>query len=88
MRSLVTVAELTEMEPSRKERALDALVRRAQVGQPNGSLSAIDGQIRAFETRYEMSSDDMLARFKRREQSDTAEISRWMMLLSARARAR
>lgn len=84
--SVVAISDLAKMDQSTKDDALDDIVRRASTGKPNGSLSALDRQIRAFETRYEMSSDEMLSRFKRGEQADTAEISRWMMLLSVRRR--
>lgn len=88
MRHVVSLADLTKMDQPRKDGTLDDLVRRARSGKPNGSLSAIDTQIRAFETRYEMSSDEMLVRFQSGKQPDTADISRWMMLLSVRKRVR
>ena len=88
MRHLVPLADLTKMDQPRKDGALDDLVRRARTGKPNGSLSAIDAQLTALETRYEMTSEEMLARFKSGKQDDTADISRWMMLLSVRKRVR
>jgi hypothetical protein len=88
MRHVVPVAHLTKMEQPYKDGALDDLVRRARTGKPNGPVSALDAQVREFEARYEMSSDEMLARFCRGEQKDTADIARWMVLLSARRRVR
>lgn len=88
MRHVVSLADLTKMDQPRKDGTLDDLVRRARDGKPNGSLSAIDAQIRKFEVQYEMSSEEMLARHRNGQQADTADISRWMMLLSVRKRVR
>jgi hypothetical protein len=75
MRYVVPLAMLTDMDQPRKHGALDDLVRRARSGDPNGSITAIDAQIRAFETRYEITSEEMLARFQTGKQDDTADIS-------------
>lgn len=88
MRYVVPLAMLTDMDQPRKNGALDDLVRRARSGDPNGSITAIDAQIRAFETRYEITVEEMLARFQNGKQDDTADISRWMMLISVRKRVR
>jgi hypothetical protein len=74
------------MPPGERESALGALVQRAK-GKPNGQLKSLDAEIRGFEIRYEMSSDEMRAAFSRGEIRDTAEISRWLILLRARDRA-
>jgi len=46
---------------------------------------AIDQEIRSLEQRYEMSSETMRARVARGE-VDTADTSRWLVLLAARGR--
>ncbi len=87
MRHVVSLADLTKMDQPRKDGTLDALVRRAKSGNSNDSLAMLDAEILAFEVRHEMSSEVMLARFKSGQQPDTADISRWFLLLSVRERA-
>jgi hypothetical protein len=75
------------MPPGERERALDDLVHKAK-GKPNGQLKSLDAEIRGFEIRYEMSSDEMRAAFGRGEVRDTADVAKWLILLRARDRAR
>ncbi len=82
-----TTASLSKMNKAAKGRALDKLVRAAQSGKPNGGLSSVEAEIRAFETRYEMTSDEMRKRFRDGTLNDTADVARWLLLLSARDRA-
>jgi len=53
----------------------------------NGQLCELDEQIRAFEARYEMPSDEMYAKFKAGELHETYEICRWLMLVELRRNA-
>ena len=82
-----TTASLSKMSKTAKGRALDKLVHAAQRGKPNGGLSSIEAEIRAFETRYEMTSAEMRERFRAGMLNDTADIARWLLLVSARDRA-
>jgi hypothetical protein len=50
-------------------------------------MKAIDDRIRELEVRYEMSSEEMRAGFKAGTVRDTADISRWLILLRVRDRA-
>jgi hypothetical protein len=47
---------------------------------PNGQLTAVEAKLRAFEHRYEMSTETMRAKFKTGELKDTADISQWLIL--------
>lgn len=47
---------------------------------PNGQLTAVEAKLRAFEHRYEMSTETMRAKFRAGELKDTADISQWLIL--------
>lgn len=81
----VRLDQLAQMDAPAKERAMDDLVREAKAPR-NGQAQALDRRIREFETRYEMSSEAMKAKFARGEIQDTADISSWLMLLDVRGR--
>jgi hypothetical protein len=75
---LLSLAKFGAMSSEERARALDALTSTP----PNGA--GIDAEIRELEVRYEMRSLSMLDRWRRRELPDTADFSRWLVLLSAR----
>ena len=52
----------------------------------NGESREIEDSIAAYETRYEMSSDEMRRRLKESKLEHTADICRWQMLLEMRNR--
>ena len=52
------------------------------------TVTDLDIEIRAFETRYEMKSETMRERFRAGLQKDTADISKWLLLLRLRERVR
>lgn len=79
------LSELAEMDEQQREAALADLVREATAA-PNGHQTNLDRRLRAFEMRYEMSSDDMVAGFKAGTVRDTADIAEWLMLVRARDR--
>jgi hypothetical protein len=81
------LAELSKMTESQRNSALEDLVRAAQAP-PNGQLSALEAEIRDFEIRYEMTSDEMRAGFRAGNVRDTADIAKWLMLVQVRDRAR
>jgi len=82
-----SIHALASMGAREKQSAIDELISAAQNGQTNGSAAALDRRIAAYETRYEMTSDEMRARFRDQKIPDTADIARWFVLLSARDRA-
>lgn len=47
----------------------------------NKTVNDIKKRIAIFEHRYEITSDEMLKKWKQKELKDTAEISEWLMLL-------
>lgn len=47
---------------------------------PNGQISVVEAKLRAFEARYEMSTETMRIKFRLGELKDTAEISQWLIL--------
>jgi hypothetical protein len=75
---MLSLAKFAQMTPEERTHALDELTSSA----PNGvRLSA---EIHDLEVRYEMTSRGMLERYRRGEIADTADSSRWLVLLSAR----
>lgn len=82
----VKLAELQRMDEGKRNETLDKLVSSA-TSAPNGQLSRLDAEIRSYETRYEMTSQEMRARFKTGRIDDTAEIATWLLLLQVRERA-
>jgi hypothetical protein len=77
--------QLSKMDAGDRERALDDLVSKARA-KPSGQVRELDGRIRAFEVRYEMTSAEMRARFGRGELADTADVAEWLSLVRLRAR--
>ena len=77
---MVPLSKLAAMPPEERAGALSTLT-----GAPNGGVAVVERQIRELERRYEMSSDTMRERVRRGE-IDTADTSRWLVLLVARGR--
>ena len=73
---MLALAELAAMNENERERAFE-LLRTT----PSGG--GVRARIRELEARYEMNSADMLAKWKRGELPDTADMSRWLVLLRA-----
>ena len=82
----IRLSELAKMPEGARSRVLGDLVEKSK-GKPNGQMKEIDASIRELEMRYEMSSAEMRAGFKAGTVRDTADISRWLMLLRVRDRA-
>lgn len=79
----VRLSELATMRPE-EFRAAAAELRQASRQAKKSGSPPLDRRIRAFEVRYEMSSDQMLRRLNAGEQNETAEICEWLLLLAAR----
>ena len=50
----------------------------------NGELASLQERIAEFEIRYELSSETMRAQFHTGQLKETADICKWLMLLSVR----
>ena len=87
MRTTLKLSDLSKMRPERRAAALEEIVIAAS--QPvKGGLEALDSEINEFETRYEMSSDELLERLSAHRQEETAEIASWLIRLDLRRRIR
>lgn len=76
----ITSAALSRFDDSQKRQELDGLVSYARLA--NGSTSAyLKSKIRAFETRYEMTSTELLYALETGRQKETSEIAEWLFLL-------
>ncbi len=80
----VRTADLASMREGERSLVLEELCAAAQRPQ-NGQAAVMDARIREFEQRYEMSSRDLLERLVTGAVKETAEISRWLFWLEARA---
>lgn len=78
-------AELRKMTPEERDRALsDALKATRQL--PNGELKAIEDEIRGFEARRGMSSEQMRLALDHGRILETNEICQWLIALRLRDR--
>lgn len=80
MPQAIRLADLAALTPSEREIIVERLVKDA-VGPINGSGAATIARIRAFEQRYEVSSDTLLEELRTGRRKETAEISEWLFLL-------
>ncbi len=55
---------------------------------PNGGMAELDLEISRYESRYEMSSDELLDRLKEGEQVETGDIASWLIAVDLRRRIR
>jgi hypothetical protein len=68
------------MTASERAAVIDRLTAEAK-GPVNGLAVAALARIRTFESRYEMTSSQLLERLKSGEERETAEIAEWLFLL-------
>ncbi len=87
MRKAIRFRDYRRMDAAEKAEALRGLAVSAQ-GLPSGELTLIDARIRAFETQYEMTSDEMRARVAAGQLPETADIARWLIALDVQGRLR
>jgi hypothetical protein len=68
--------------------ATDESARRAVVSAsraaPNGELADVENAVKAYETKFKMSSSDARAALSRGEMAPTQEVERWMMAVRVR----
>jgi hypothetical protein len=77
--------KLAGLPIAERDRLVDELGRKAQAPR-NGQAKDIDARIHALEVQYGMTSQEMRSRFATGVMPDTADVSRWLMLLRARER--
>lgn len=77
----LTLSELRGAGDEERSRKLSELVEDARSPR-NGQARDIDARLRAYEIQYGMTSEEMRAKFRAGKQEDTADIARWLMLLS------
>jgi len=75
--AMLALAKFAQMSGEERAAALRELASSS-----NGV--GLNAEIRELEVRYEMCSHAMLDRWRRRELPDTADFSRWLVLLAAR----
>jgi len=85
MKHSVTLKEIREAPASKQHELLGALVR-ATKARPNGELTDVEARIHAFESRYEMSSEAMLAKLDDGTLGETLDICNWVMFIKLRGR--
>lgn len=78
----VSVSAVGVLDEQAQAEELDALVEHSKAA--DGSASAyLMGRIRAFEVRYEMSSNELHVALSQGRQNETAEIAEWLFYLDA-----
>lgn len=79
----VATAELRELPAEERDERLSKLVAAARAPR-NGQANVLADRIRALEVQYGMRSNAMLAKLAEGQMPDTADLSRWLILLRAR----
>jgi hypothetical protein len=83
----VRLSDLGNMTEKGREQELSQVMERAQAPR-NGQAAVLAAKIKAFEVRYEMTSDQMIEELMAGRRQETAEISRWLFWYRAAANAR
>lgn len=81
----IRLSDLQAMTDAERSTALARLSADAR-GPLNGNASVIETRIRGYESRYEMSTAQLVERLKRGEQRETAEIIDWLFWVNIRSR--
>jgi len=71
------------MTPERQEDAVKKLVRAAH-SQPNGEARNLDQQIRFFEEKFGLSSEELRRELAQGKRDESWEVCKWLMLLDQR----
>jgi hypothetical protein len=82
---MLKLSALEQMSEPQRSDALGKLVEGARA-KPNGGLTVLEMQVRAYETKYSMRSDEMRSRVASGELGESADFSKWLMLLSVMKR--
>lgn len=86
MAHAVRLDDLSTMSAADRATAIERLTDEA-VATVNGQAVVVTARISAFESRYEMSSAQLIERLSREELLETAEIAEWLFWLQLRARS-
>lgn len=84
MEYCVRLSDLGALAPAERDGVLGQLTRVASAP-INGQALLVKARIASFETRYEMSSADMIVRLGRSEIEETAEYAEWLFWLRLHA---
>ena len=76
----VKLNELANLPASERAKAIERLANEAK-GPVNGLAVAALARIRTFESRYEMTSEQLVERLRGGQMQETAEIAEWLFLL-------
>ena len=83
----IKLAEFSSMSGQEKEDRVNALLQAAvspTSEQIEAWIKLVNDEIRSYESRYKMSSDDMLEALKTGEASNFPDICSWLALLKTR----
>lgn len=79
----ISLNTLRAMPAADRARALAELAANAAAPR-NGQSAVLDARIRFFEQQYEMTSDELHQRLRSGQQTETADVAKWLFLLEAR----
>jgi hypothetical protein len=81
----IRLSEFRHLSEAEKVAALRDLAVSSQGG-PTGGLALLEARIRAFEARYELTSEQMRSRVAEGVLPETAEIASWLIALEIQGR--
>ena len=83
----VSLSRLKSASPNRRDQLLSGLVSGAR--EPvNGYADRLDARIAEYESRYELTSAEMLEQIENGTLKETDDIASWLMLLNVRNRVK
>jgi len=83
MTQRMRITDIAKMTESERTEALASLVSKARSGSAAARV-AVSARLRAYEIRYEMTSEEMLRQFRAGQIRETADIAKWLFLIGAR----
>ena len=78
------LSDLAKLAEPEQQMVIAGLARIAKAGGSPAARAIMRSKIRVFESRYEMTSSEMLKKFRAGEIRETADISKWLFLISVR----
>ena len=82
-RKSISLNTLRALPAAERDRALAELAANAAAPR-NGQSAVLDARIRFFEQQYEMTSAELHQRLRSGQQTETADVAKWLFLLEAR----
>jgi len=83
MKKSVTLSALATMSTSEREAKIREIVASSR-GPLNGELHQVEGEIEAFETRFQIDSETMRREVRSGIRPETWDVCRWLMALRTR----